>query len=120
MSHSYLCKAGNNAERQLCASTDFIALILNVLRIKERLQNDYICLNISNVTDGDALASHTTTNQEYIGRVQTLVWYFHFCSHNIILFEHLTINAKVLQTMKTGSTKPPYSHIIHQTDIRVR
>ena len=31
MSHSYLCKAGNNAERQLCASTDFIALILNVL-----------------------------------------------------------------------------------------
>ena len=29
----------NNAERQLCASTDFIALILNVLRIKERLQN---------------------------------------------------------------------------------
>ena len=29
--------------RQLCASTDFIALILNVLRIKERLQNDYIC-----------------------------------------------------------------------------
>ena len=37
MSHSYLCKAGNNAERQLCASTDFIALILNVLRIKERL-----------------------------------------------------------------------------------
>ena len=43
MSHSYLCKAGNNAERQLCASTDFIALILNVLHIKERLQNDYIC-----------------------------------------------------------------------------
>ena len=42
-SHSYLCKAGNNAERQLCASTDFIALILNVLHIKERLQNDYIC-----------------------------------------------------------------------------
>jgi len=73
VSHSYLCKAGNNAERQLCASTDFIALILNVLRIKERLQNDYICLNIGNVTDGDALASHTTTNQEYIGRVQTLV-----------------------------------------------
>ena len=34
---------GNNAERQLSASTDFIALILNVLRIKERLQNDYIC-----------------------------------------------------------------------------
>lgn len=33
------------------------------------------CLNISNVTDGDALASHTTTNQEYIGRVQTLVRY---------------------------------------------
>ena len=82
MSHSYLCKAGNNAERQLCASTDFIALILNVLRIKERLQNDYICLNISNVTDSDSLASHTTTNQEYIGRVQTLVWYFHFCFHN--------------------------------------
>jgi len=25
------------------ASTDFIALILNVLRIKERLQNDYSC-----------------------------------------------------------------------------
>ena len=40
------------------------------------------CLNISNVTDGDALASHTTTNQEYIGRVQTLVRYFHFCFHN--------------------------------------
>ena len=39
----HICKAGNNAERQLCASTDFIALILNVLRIKERLQNDYIC-----------------------------------------------------------------------------
>ena len=34
MSHSYLCKAGNNAERQLCASTDFIALILNALRSK--------------------------------------------------------------------------------------
>ncbi|MQN59735.1 hypothetical protein F7D75_05495 [Prevotella copri] len=31
------------------------------------------CLNISNVTDSDSLASHTTTNQEYIGRVQTLV-----------------------------------------------
>ena len=31
------------------------------------------CLYISNVTDGDALASHTTTNQESIGRVQTLV-----------------------------------------------
>ena len=30
-------------------------------------------LNIGNVTDGDALASHTATNQEYIGRVQTLV-----------------------------------------------
>ena len=30
-------------------------------------------LNIGNVTDGDSLASHTTTNQEYIGRVQTLV-----------------------------------------------
>lgn len=38
------------------------------------------CLNISNVTDGDALASHTTTNQEYIGRGQTLVWYFLFCN----------------------------------------
>ena len=31
------------------------------------------CLNISNVSDGNSLASHTTTNQEYIGRVQTLV-----------------------------------------------
>lgn len=31
------------------------------------------CLNIGNFTDGDSLASHTTTNQEYIGRVQTLV-----------------------------------------------
>ena len=31
------------------------------------------CLNISNATDSDSLASHTTTNQEYIGRVQTLV-----------------------------------------------
>ena len=31
------------------------------------------CLNISNVSDGDSLASHTATNQEYIGRVQTLV-----------------------------------------------
>ena len=31
------------------------------------------CLNIGNVADGDSLASHTTTNQEYIGRVQTLV-----------------------------------------------
>ena len=31
------------------------------------------CLNIGNVSDGDSLASHTTTNQEYIGRVQTLV-----------------------------------------------
>ena len=30
-------------------------------------------LNIGNVTDSDSLASHTTTNQEYIGRVQTLV-----------------------------------------------
>ena len=40
------------------------------------------CLNISNVSDGDSLASHTATNQEYIGRVQTLVWYFHFCFHN--------------------------------------
>ncbi len=40
------------------------------------------CLNISNVADGDSLASHATTNQEYIGRVQTLVWYFHFCFHN--------------------------------------
>ena len=25
------------------------------------------CLNISNVTDGNSLASHATTNQEYIG-----------------------------------------------------
>ena len=31
------------------------------------------CLNISNVTDGDSLASHATTNQESISRVQTLV-----------------------------------------------
>ena len=31
------------------------------------------CLNIGNFTDGDSLVSHTTTNQEYIGRVQTLV-----------------------------------------------
>ena len=30
------------------------------------------CLNISNVADGDSLASHATTNQEHIGRVQTL------------------------------------------------
>lgn len=30
------------------------------------------CLNIGNVTDGDALASHATANQEYIGWVQTL------------------------------------------------
>ena len=30
------------------------------------------CLNISNVTDSDSLASHTTTNQEYIGWIQTL------------------------------------------------
>ena len=30
------------------------------------------CLNIGNFTDGDSLASHATTNQEYIGRVQTL------------------------------------------------
>ena len=30
------------------------------------------CLNISNVSDGDSLASHATTNQEHIGRVQTL------------------------------------------------
>lgn len=30
------------------------------------------CLNISNVTDGNSLASHTTTNQEYIGWIQTL------------------------------------------------
>ena len=30
------------------------------------------CLNISNVTDGDSLASHATTNQEYIGWIQTL------------------------------------------------
>ena len=36
-------------KRQLCASTDFIALILNVLRIKERLQNDYICRNVITV-----------------------------------------------------------------------
>ena len=31
------------------------------------------CLNISNVADGNSLASHTTTIQEYIGWVQTLV-----------------------------------------------
>ena len=30
------------------------------------------CLNIGNVTDSDSLASHTTTNQEYIGWIQTL------------------------------------------------
>ena len=30
------------------------------------------CLNISNVTDGNSLASHATTNQEYIGWIQTL------------------------------------------------
>ena len=30
------------------------------------------CLNIGNVADGDSLASHATTNQEHIGRVQTL------------------------------------------------
>ena len=30
------------------------------------------CLNISNVTDGDSLESHATTNQEYIGWIQTL------------------------------------------------
>ena len=29
------------------------------------------CLNISNVTDGNSLASHATTNQEYIGWIQT-------------------------------------------------
>ena len=40
------------------------------------------CLNIGNVSDGDSLASHTATNQEYIGRVQTLAWCFHFCFHN--------------------------------------
>ena len=78
------------------------------------------CLNISNVSDGDSLASHATTNQEHIGRVQTLALCFHFCSHNKNLFEHLTIDAKVLQTMKTGSTKPPYSHIIHLTGIKTR
>ena len=38
------------------------------------------CLNIGNVTDCNSLASHTTTNQEYIGRGQTLVWYFLFCN----------------------------------------
>ena len=38
------------------------------------------CLNIGNVTDCNLLASHTTTNQEYIGRGQTLVWYFLFCN----------------------------------------
>ena len=31
------------------------------------------CLNIGNFTDGDALASHTTTNQEYIGREERFV-----------------------------------------------
>ena len=31
------------------------------------------CLNISNVTDSDSLASHTTTNQEYIGREERFV-----------------------------------------------
>ena len=36
------------------------------------------CLNIGNVTDGDSLASHTTTNQEYIGREQILVCCFLF------------------------------------------
>ena len=30
------------------------------------------CLNISNVTNGNSLASHATANQEYIGWVQTL------------------------------------------------
>jgi len=30
------------------------------------------CFNISNVADGDSLASHATTNQEHIGRVQFL------------------------------------------------
>ena len=30
------------------------------------------CLNKSNVTDGDSLASHATTKQEYIGWIQTL------------------------------------------------
>ena len=36
------------------------------------------------------------------------------------MFEHLTIDAKILQTMKTGSTKPTYSHIIHRTGTRTR
>ena len=36
------------------------------------------CLNISNVSDGNSLASHTTTNQEYIGREQILVCCFLF------------------------------------------
>ena len=36
------------------------------------------------------------------------------------MFKYLTIYAKVLKTKKTGSMKPPYSHIIHRTDIRVR
>ena len=35
-------------------------------------------------------------------------------------FEHLTIYTKVLQTMKTGSTKPPHCHIIHSTGIKTR
>ena len=35
-------------------------------------------LNISNVTNGNSLASHTTTNQEYIGREQILVCCFLF------------------------------------------
>ena len=30
------------------------------------------CLDVSNVADGDSLASHATTNQEYICRIQTL------------------------------------------------
>ena len=30
------------------------------------------------------------------------------------MFKYLTIYTKVLQTMKTGSTKPPHCHIIPQ------
>ena len=30
------------------------------------------------------------------------------------------LNIKVLQTMKTGSTKPPHCHIIHPTGIKTR
>ena len=40
--------------------------------------------------------------------------------NNTVVLQHLTIDAKVLQTMKTGSTKPPHSHIIHPTGIKTR